>query len=182
MPAGPGALDAQGIYKYGEADTQALASDLLNLLATAVSTQIALNRVRLTNLEKRGHLANVYVAIASMSSSGVAWADVPGCSVTATSHGATTIVTCSGLLNNQGSGSDRTAQVRLMCDGVVIGEASNGANTLLVPFLAGTTAVAFTIRAKHTPTAASHVWKLQSIASAAAAVAVAQPTLYVEEV
>lgn len=40
MPSGPGAIDAHGIYQYGDSDTQALASDLLNLLGSSVSTQV----------------------------------------------------------------------------------------------------------------------------------------------
>ena len=41
MPTGPGGLDANGIWQYGEDDTEALASDLLNLGMGSVSTAIA---------------------------------------------------------------------------------------------------------------------------------------------
>lgn len=51
MPAGPGGADAEGVYLFGEADTEALASDLLNLLGSSVSTQLALDRGRLDDLE-----------------------------------------------------------------------------------------------------------------------------------
>lgn len=53
MPTGPGALDAQGVWQFGEDDTESLASDLLNLLAAATSTQFGVDRGRLTTLE--GH-------------------------------------------------------------------------------------------------------------------------------
>ena len=41
MPTGPGGLDANGIWQYGEDDTEALASDLLNLGMGSVSTVVA---------------------------------------------------------------------------------------------------------------------------------------------
>lgn len=44
MPTGPGALDTEGIYQYGEDDERPLGSDLLNLLANSVSTQFTLTR------------------------------------------------------------------------------------------------------------------------------------------
>ena len=40
MPTGPGGLDANGIWQYGEDDTEALASDLLNLGMGSVSTAV----------------------------------------------------------------------------------------------------------------------------------------------
>ena len=44
MSAGPGYTDAEGVYFFGEADEEALFSDLLNLLSTAVSAQLVLVR------------------------------------------------------------------------------------------------------------------------------------------
>lgn len=41
MPTGPGGLDANGIWQYGEDDTEALASDLLNLGMGSVSTAVS---------------------------------------------------------------------------------------------------------------------------------------------
>lgn len=40
MPTGPGGLDSKGIWQYGEDDSEALASDLLNLGMASVSTAI----------------------------------------------------------------------------------------------------------------------------------------------
>lgn len=44
MPTGPGALDTEGVYQYGDDDERPLGSDLLNLLANSVSTQFSLTR------------------------------------------------------------------------------------------------------------------------------------------
>jgi hypothetical protein len=41
MPLGPGGLDANGIWLYGEDDSEALASDLLNLGMESVSDALA---------------------------------------------------------------------------------------------------------------------------------------------
>jgi len=49
MPTGPGGLDSNGIWQFGEDDSEALASDLLNLGMGSVSTAI-------TNLEPVGVL------------------------------------------------------------------------------------------------------------------------------
>jgi hypothetical protein len=46
-----GALDANGIYQYGEDDTVAPVSSFLNLLASSTSTQLTADRSRLTGLE-----------------------------------------------------------------------------------------------------------------------------------
>lgn len=52
MSAGPGYLDAEGIYHYGEDDLgTGLASDLLNLAPESVSDQLVLDRARLVDLE-----------------------------------------------------------------------------------------------------------------------------------
>ena len=41
MPIGPGGLDPNGIWQYGEDDSEALASDLLNLGMSSVSTALS---------------------------------------------------------------------------------------------------------------------------------------------
>jgi len=41
MPIGPGGLDSNGIWQFGEDDSEALASDLLNLGMGSVSTAIS---------------------------------------------------------------------------------------------------------------------------------------------
>lgn len=51
MGAGVGALDENGIWQYGEADNDALFSDLLNRGQESVSDAFTLDRTRLGNLE-----------------------------------------------------------------------------------------------------------------------------------
>lgn len=51
MPTGPGSFDANGIWLYGEDDTESLASDLLNIGQDSVSDQLTIDRGRLTALE-----------------------------------------------------------------------------------------------------------------------------------
>jgi hypothetical protein len=51
MPAGPGAIDANGIYQYGEADLAAPVSDMLNLGQGSTSLQVAALRAALDDLE-----------------------------------------------------------------------------------------------------------------------------------
>lgn len=55
MPSGPGSLDAQGVWQYGEADDVAPASDLLNVGQSSVSAQFAVDRARMLALEKRSY-------------------------------------------------------------------------------------------------------------------------------
>jgi len=73
MPTGPGGLDANGVWQYGEDDTEALASDLLNLGMGSVSTAI-------TNLEPVGVFQLVSTSLLSTYSeslfSGVTSTDV----------------------------------------------------------------------------------------------------------
>lgn len=51
MPLGPGGLDAQGVWQYGEDDTETLTSDLLGLGQGSVSTQFAIDRARMDSIE-----------------------------------------------------------------------------------------------------------------------------------
>lgn len=51
MPIGPGGLDAQGVWQFGENDTETLASDLLNLGQASNSTQFGIDRARMTVIE-----------------------------------------------------------------------------------------------------------------------------------
>lgn len=60
MPAGPGAVDGNGIYQYGEADTAAPLSDLLNLGQGSTSTQVG--------LLKSGRASDVAASVAPWSS------------------------------------------------------------------------------------------------------------------
>lgn len=51
MSAGPGFNDAEGVYKFGEADSTALWSDLMNLGQDSVSAAFVVDRARLTAVE-----------------------------------------------------------------------------------------------------------------------------------
>lgn len=62
MPAGPGGVDSNGVYLYGESDNAAPVSDMLNLSASSISTQFTNDRARLTSLETTVASPNVYVA------------------------------------------------------------------------------------------------------------------------
>jgi hypothetical protein len=62
MPVGPGGINANGVYLYGEDDSAAPFSDMLNLGMDSVSTQFTNDRARLTSLETTAANPNVYVA------------------------------------------------------------------------------------------------------------------------
>lgn len=62
MPLGPGGIDANGVYLYGENDSASPVSDMLNLSGTSISTQFTNDRARLTALETTSGNPNVYVA------------------------------------------------------------------------------------------------------------------------
>jgi hypothetical protein len=62
MPVGPGGINANGVYLYGEDDSAAPFSDMLNLGMDSVSTQFTNDRGRLTSLETTAANPNVYVA------------------------------------------------------------------------------------------------------------------------
>ncbi len=51
MASGPGFFDAEGVWQYGEADTESLASDMLNLGQASVSDQFTIDRARMHTIE-----------------------------------------------------------------------------------------------------------------------------------
>ena len=77
MPLGPGGLDSNGIWLYGEDDSEALASDLLNLGMQSVSDAIS------------GGLGAILQVLSiaktdTFSSTNTAFTDITGLSVTVT--------------------------------------------------------------------------------------------------
>ena len=62
MPAGPGSVDSNGVYLYGESDSASPVSDMLNLGQSSISTQLTNDRGRLTNLETTANNPNVFVS------------------------------------------------------------------------------------------------------------------------
>lgn len=81
MPTGPGGLDANGVWQYGEDDTEALASDLLNLGMGSVSTALA-------SLPAPADPAILQVVSTTktdtFTTTGTTWVDVTGLSATIT--------------------------------------------------------------------------------------------------
>ena len=75
MPAGPGSLDARGVHQYGESDSSALASDLLNVGQGSVSTQFGVDRTRMTAIEAAATASTTLITVfrrttGTMASSG----------------------------------------------------------------------------------------------------------------
>ena len=54
-----GALDANGIWQYGEDDSNTTFSALINRLGSSTSAQVAADRARLANLELSGRVVQV---------------------------------------------------------------------------------------------------------------------------
>ena len=135
------------------------------LKATATGTKRTLSEIYLNN-------SSEVVLTASV-------ADVAGVTTTANSLGGKVRATCIGLMYNANSGANRTAQLQLLCDNVVIGELSN---TYELFYIASTSpCVQFTITATSAPVAGSHTWKLQAFSSAASSAVLTQATLIIEE-
>lgn len=106
------------------------------------------------------------------------YADVGSMTVTATSHAHLVRISVSLSLENSNSGADRTAQVKILCDGTQVGEFT----AIGVPLISGSSVrYSFTGWALHTPTAASHTWTVQALASVASAVTVYGGIITVEE-
>lgn len=71
MPTGLGGYDAQGIWQYGEDDTETLMSDLLNKGQASVSDQVEADRVRLDAVERFRTVIPSSVTNGSVSAAGV---------------------------------------------------------------------------------------------------------------
>jgi len=85
MPTGPGGLDANGVWQYGEDDTEALASDLLNLGMASVSTEVGLLDAAVAAIVTGQILQVVSTAKTdTFTMSSTTYADVTGLSVSIT--------------------------------------------------------------------------------------------------
>ena len=73
MPTGPGGLDANGVWQYGEDDTEALASDLLNLGMASVSDVVAgitvLQVVSVTKTDTETTSSQTFANVAGLTAS-----------------------------------------------------------------------------------------------------------------
>jgi hypothetical protein len=121
MPLGPGGLDSNGIWLYGEDDSEALASDLLNLGMQSVSD--ALSGV--------GGILEVVSTTKTDTFSGSlatnTFADITGLSVSITpkSTSSTMLILVSMAISYSGEAS---AAMRLMRDSTAIGIADAASN------------------------------------------------------
>jgi hypothetical protein len=81
-----GAPGTNGVWQYGEDDSEATFSELLNLAAGTTDTQIGLDRARLTTLEAPGRVIQTASVIKTnhFTTSSSSYTDIPGLSVTIT--------------------------------------------------------------------------------------------------
>jgi len=100
--------------------------------------------------------------------------------VTATSTGGLIIIDVSMIFNNASSGADRGASYKVQCDGVDVGTPLSG--VILVPLSPTNLPIHFSESFTHTPSAGSHTWTLQCLASINTAVTLRRPTIEVREV
>lgn len=126
-------------------------------------------------------LGSVYVSSSSAYTATTSFSNVSGVTVTATTDGGKVRVSARGILSNGVSGADHYANVRVLCDGAVVGEKFPAVGAYLLPYTTGSTAFAYIADITHTPSAGSHTWVLQVIADANTAIVVYQPTFIVEE-
>jgi len=97
MPTGPGGLDANGVWQYGEDDTEALASDLLNLGMSSISTEVGLLDAAVAAIVT-GQILQVVSTTKTLPFSTTArdtWTDITGLSVAITPGSTTSKVALS---------------------------------------------------------------------------------------
>ena len=126
MPTGPGGLDANGVWQYGEDDTEALASDLLNLGMGSVSTAVG------------GLGAPTILQVVSttktdtFTTTSAGFTDITGLSASITPSSASSKIYCVATVNGASTtGNDSSrAMVRLLRDAtaIAVGDA-NGSRT-----------------------------------------------------
>lgn len=110
-----------------------------------------------------GGVTNAYATYATVSS--------------VTTLGGSVEIDISGYFSNAASGVDRTADVKVQCDGVDVGTPFTGLPILL----SGLPRHAFRLLFSHTPSAGSHTYTLQAKASINTAVTLVRPTIIVNE-
>ena len=121
MPTGPGGLDANGVWQYGEDDTEALASDLLNLGMGSVSTVVgALGSATILQVLSA-------TKTDTFSTTSTSFIDVTGLTLTLTPAATSSKVLVSFSVN-LGLPNTAGVQVRLMRDStpIAIGDAGGG--------------------------------------------------------
>ena len=71
MPLGPGGLDSNGIWLYGEDDSEALASDLLNLGMQSVSDALGAGFGKILQVVQASTSTQVTIATTALTDSGL---------------------------------------------------------------------------------------------------------------
>ena len=129
MPTGPGGLDANGVWQYGEDDTEALASDLLNLGMGSVSTVVgglgAPTILQVLSVNKSDTFTASVTAGASVA--------VTGLSITHTMASASNKLLITAFFGAAASSGDRAQVAMALADGgtlVNVGDAA-GSRTLV---------------------------------------------------
>ncbi len=109
---------------------------------------------------------------------GTSYATYP--TLTATSTGGVVRIRIGGFIANADSGANRTYSIKILLDGVTTVKEITGAT---LPLISGASLghwINFT--ASHTPSAASHTWAFQMLASAAGSVSTSSLFMEVAEV
>jgi hypothetical protein len=119
------------------------------------------------------------LAAASNHILGTSYADVPDATVTVTTPAGPVRVTAYVTVWNGQSNDDRTAKLKILCDGTLVGEEMQGIGIDDVGTSAGHTE---TLIAEHTVTAGSHTWKIQGLASNTSSVLIKRVWIVVEKV
>ncbi len=111
---------------------------------------------------------------------GVTTSYVTYATLTATSQGGLVVIDVSALFQNANSGASKTFDYRVQCDGVTVDSAVTGT---AVPYIASQNPLT-SIRDifAHTPSAGSHTWTFQALASLATSVTLRKPIIQVDEI
>jgi len=116
MPIGPGGLDSNGIWQFGEDDSEALASDLLNLGMGSVSTAISTLGGVLQVVSTTKTDATV-ISVAAYSFTG----NVSGLTVAITPSATSSKVKIEGVIVTARETSLPSGSLRIMRDSTPIG-------------------------------------------------------------
>lgn len=157
----------------------AVGANVTTIVTANITSQTSVARTLQPSGSKRT-LGEVYIPKASQTTLNTgAMQDVAGATITATSSGGKVRVTAHFLTENSGSGATRQAQWQVLCDGVVMVEASDQVNVMLN---GGSYEFRDTFWTQATtPAAGTHTWKLQASCPIGNAIVIAQTTLLVEE-
>jgi len=123
MPTGPGGLDANGVWQYGEDDTEALASDLLNLGMASISTEVGLLDAAVAAIVTGQILQVVSVTKTdTFSTTSTSLTDVTGftATITPSSTSSKILVMTSCVIGSTAATGSRTVVLQLLRDSTQI--------------------------------------------------------------